>query len=68
MEQGDFHFSKFAEAWLYSVWLLDTDGHTLAQNRAARTLLRDLDLVGRPWRNAWPDDMHIAIDLSLIHI
>jgi len=66
MEQGDFHFSKFAEAWLYSVWLLDTDGHTLAQNRAARTLLRDLDLVGRPWRNAWPDDMHIAIDRALV--
>lgn len=62
---GDFHFSRFAEAWLYSVWLLDTDGHALVLNRAARALLGDRSLVGRPWRDAWPDDTHIAIDRAL---
>lgn len=63
---SDFHFSRFAEAWLYSVWLLDTGGHTLVLNRAARALLGDRELVGRPWRDAWPADMHIAIDRALV--
>lgn len=62
----DFHFSRFAESWLYSVWLLDTGGHTLAMNRAARALLGEREVLGRSWRDVWPDDMHIAVDRALV--
>ncbi|MDP1616239.1 PAS domain-containing sensor histidine kinase [Phenylobacterium sp.] len=62
---SDIPFSKLVEAWLYFVWLLDIDGRTLILNRPARGLF-DGDQTGRPWRDVWPEDLHIAVDRALV--